>query len=287
MKHWISFPGFDINPFVVDPVAFNLFGRDIMWYGIIICVGMLLSIIYAYTRFRKEGFTEDQFYNYVIFLIPISVLCARLYYVIFDPTPNYTSFIDVIAIWRGGIGIYGGIIGGAIVSIAYARFMKRSPLLVLDCVAPSVMIGQMIGRWGNFMNAEAHGGITNSAWRMGIADYHESIPYSEDYTVYYHPTFLYESLWNLLGFLILHFFIGKKKRFNGQCVYFYLAWYGFGRGFIELLRTDSLRLFGLKVSALVGFGCALVFGTLFIINTVKTHRKAGSNPHRLPKNKGE
>ncbi len=275
MKHWISFPGLKIEPFVVDPVAFNLFGRDIMWYGVIICLGMLLAISYAYYRFKKESFTEDEFTNYVVFLIPISVICARLYYVIFDPTPNYHSFIDVIAIWRGGIGIYGAIIGGAIVSIIYAKIIKKPILKLLDCVAPAVMIGQIIGRWGNFVNAEAHGGITNLPWRMGIAPYHEGLPFSQEYMVYYHPTFLYESLWNTLGFLIAHFVVTKRKKTDGNVTFFYFAWYGLGRGFIELLRTDSLRIFGMKVSALVGFACAIIFGMLFIKNVRR--EKNGNN----------
>ncbi len=272
MRNWISFPGLGIEPFALDPVALELFGRNIMWYGIIICTGMILAVLYASSRFKKEGFTEDEFLNYVLFLIPISVLCARLYYVIFDPTPNYHSLLDVLAIWRGGIGIYGGIIGGAAVSVIYAKCIKKSPLLVLDCVAPSVMIGQMIGRWGNFFNAEAHGGITELPWRMGLAKLPDSLSFSEEYMVYYHPTFLYESLWSLLGFLLIHFIVSKRKKFNGQTVYFYLAWYGLGRGFIELLRTDSLRLFGMKVSALVGFGCAIVFGALLLINTFKAKK---------------
>lgn len=265
MKHWISFPGLGIEAFPVDRVAFELFGRQIMWYGVIICIGMILSVLYAKWRFKKEGFTDDQFYNYVIFLIPISVVCARLYYVIFDPTPNYNSFYDVIAIWEGGIGIYGGIIGGAIVSVVYAKVTKKPILRVLDCVAPAVMIGQFIGRWGNFINAEAHGGTTSLPWRMGIAEYVEGVPYNEVLAEFYHPTFLYESLWNMLGFALLHFVMIKRKCFDGQFAFFYLAWYGFGRGFIEILRSDSLEIFGMKVSALVGFGCAAIFGVLFFV----------------------
>lgn len=268
-SHWISFPGLGVEPFVVDPVAFNLLGRDVMWYGVIICTGLLLALLYAYRQFRKEGFTEDQFLNLVMFMIPIAIVGARLYYVIFDPTPNYHSFLDVIAIWRGGIGIYGAIIGGAITAIVYARVIKKPVMKLLDCLAPAVMIGQIIGRWGNFVNAEAHGGITDLPWRMGISPYYESIPYSEDYTVFYHPTFLYESLWNLLGFLIIHFIVSKRKKYDGQISFFYLSWYGLGRGFIELLRTDSLEILGFKVSALVGFVCAIVFGILYLVKAKK------------------
>ena len=240
-----------------------------MWYGVIICIGMLLAVVYAYNRFKKEGFTEDQFYNYILVLIPVSIVSARLYYVIFDPTPNYQSLLDVIAIWRGGIAIYGAVIGGAIVSVVYAKAVKKPIFKVLDSVAPAVMIGQIIGRWGNFVNAEAHGGITDLPWRMGIMPYYENLPYSDEYAVFYHPTFLYESLWNLLGFLILHFAIVRHKKFDGQTSYFYLFWYGLGRFFIELLRTDSLEIFGMKVSALIGLSCAVVFGTMYIIKTVK------------------
>ncbi|MBE6701137.1 MAG: prolipoprotein diacylglyceryl transferase [Ruminococcaceae bacterium] len=277
MKHLISFPGLNIDPFVLDPVAFNLFGRDVMWYGIIICVGMLLALLYASRLFKKEGFSEDDFFNLVVFLIPISVISARLYYVIFDPTPNYNSFLDVIAIWRGGIGIYGAVIGGAITAVIFAKVTKKSVPKLLDCLAPAVMIGQIIGRWGNFMNAEAHGGITELPWRMGIAPYYEGVNYSSDFFVYYHPTFLYESLWNLLGFLIIHFFVVRNKKFDGQTSLSYLSWYGLGRGFIELLRTDSLEIFGLKVSALVGFLSAIIFGSLLLINIIKTKKKEKKN----------
>ena len=268
MSHWISFPGLGIEPFKINPVAFNLFGRDVMWYGVILTTGIILAVLYAWQMAKKSGIDEDTFFNLVLFLIPISIICARLYYVIFDPTPNYHSFIDVIAIWRGGIGIYGAVIGGALTAIIYAKVTKLKLPTLLDCLAPAVMIGQIVGRWGNFVNAEAHGSVTDLPWRMGIAPYMEGREYSEIYTSYYHPTFLYESLWNLLGFLIIHFILRKKKTFEGELALFYLAWYGLGRGFIELLRTDSLRILGFKVSALVGFGCALIFGTLLVVNKI-------------------
>ena len=170
-------------------------------------------------------------------------------------------------------------IGHRVIDIEVANLLKKygqnfmkinmidhAGIKLLDCVAPAVMIGQIIGRWGNFVNAEAHGGITNLPWRMGIAPYHEGLPFSQEYMVYYHPTFLYESLWNTLGFLIAHFVVTKRKKTDGNVTFFYFAWYGLGRGFIELLRTDSLRIFGMKVSALVGFSCAIIFGMLFIKN---------------------
>ncbi len=261
MSHFISFPGLNIEPFKVDPVAFNLFGRDVMWYGVILTLGIILGVLYAYNGAKKAGINEDTFSTLILLIIPISILSARLYYVIFDPTPNYHSFIDVIAIWRGGIGIYGAVIGGAITAIIFAKVKKIHLPTLLDILAPAVMIGQIIGRWGNFVNAEAHGGITNLPWRMGIG--------TEEFMLYYHPTFLYESLWNLLGFIFVHFILKKIKKFEGQIALFYLSWYGLGRGFIELLRTDSLEIFGLKVSALVGFLSAVIFGTFLIVKSVK------------------
>ena len=265
MSHWISFPGIGIEPFRVDPVAFNLFGRDVMWYGVILTTGIILAVLYAWQAAKKAGVNEDTFFNLILIVIPVSIISARLYYVIFDPTPDYHSFIDVIAIWRGGIGIYGAVIGGALTAIIFAKVTKLKLPTLLDCLAPAVMIGQIVGRWGNFVNAEAHGGITSLPWRMGIAPVIGDLPYNEELNLSYHPTFLYESLWNLLGFLIIHFFLRKKKTFEGELALFYLAWYGLGRGFIELLRTDSLRILGFKVSALVGFLSAVIFGTILII----------------------
>ena len=265
MSHWISFPGLGIEPFRVDPVAFNLFGRDVMWYGVILTTGIILAVLYAWNATKKAGINEDTFFNLILIVIPVSIISARLYYVIFDPTPDYHSFIDVIAIWRGGIGIYGAVIGGAVTSLVFAKIAKLKIPTLLDCLAPAVMIGQIVGRWGNFVNAEAHGGITSLPWRMGIAPVIGDLPYNEELNLNYHPTFLYESLWNLIGFLIIHFILRKKKTFEGELALFYLAWYGLGRGFIEMLRTDSLEILGLRVSALVGFISAIVFGTILII----------------------
>ena len=262
MAHWISFPGLNVEPFFVDPVAFPLFGRDVMWYGIILTTGIMLGVLYAWQMAKRAGINEDTFFNLILVVVPVSIISARLYYVIFDPDPNYHSFIDVIAIWRGGIGIYGAVIGGALTSLIFARIAKLPIPKLLDCLAPAVMIGQIIGRWGNFVNAEAHGSITSLPWRMGISPAIEGIPYDESLSLYYHPTFLYESLWNLVGFLVIHFVLRRKKKFEGELALFYLSWYGLGRGFIELLRTDSLEILGLKVSALVGFLSAIVFGAI-------------------------
>ncbi len=258
-SHYISFPGLNIPPFKIDPVAFTLLGRDIMWYGVIICTGIILAFIYGVFRTKKEGIKTDDFYDLVLFAIPSAIISARLYYVIFDPTPNYNSFIDVIAIWRGGIAIYGAIIGGALATLGVALFKKKPVLKIFDIISPCVMIGQIIGRWGNFVNAEAHGGSTLLPWRMGIA------MREGGEAIYVHPTFLYESLWNFIGFLILHFAVAKKKRYDGQLTFFYLAWYGFGRMLIEPLRTDSLKLGTMDVSTLVAASCFVIFTVLYVV----------------------
>ncbi|MBQ5800566.1 MAG: prolipoprotein diacylglyceryl transferase, partial [Clostridia bacterium] len=233
--------------------------------GVILTTGIVLGVLYAYSLIKKAGINEDTFFNLVLIIVPVSILSARLYYVIFDPTPNYHSFLDVIAIWRGGIGIYGAVIGGALTAIIFAKIAKIPLLKLLDCLAPAVMIGQIIGRWGNFVNAEAHGTLTALPWRMGISPVISDLPYDETLTLYYHPTFLYESIWNFVGFLLIHFALRKRKKYDGECAFFYLFWYGLGRGFIELLRTDSLEIIGLKVSSLVGFVCAIVFGTILVV----------------------
>jgi len=261
MIHWLSFPGFGIGPFKVDSVAFSVFGREIAWYALIICAGMILAFFYSKNRAKIYGIVEDDFYDLVIFMIPIGIIGARLYFVLRKPE-LYKSFYDVIAIWNGGLGIYGGIIAGFLTVLVVSRIKKMKFLRILDAVSPGVMIGQLIGRWGNFMNAEAHGTETDLPWRMGISD-------TGDITHFYHPTFLYESLWNLIGFLLIHFLIQKKKRKDGYIFCFYIGWYGFGRTFIELLRTDSLyiNIFGndYRISSLVGIFSVFAAVILYFI----------------------
>ena len=257
----LSFPGLGIGEFNVNSVAFTIFGRDVAWYGVIITLGMVLACLYVMHRAKQNGIKEDDVLDLALFVIPFGVIGARLYYVIME-IDHYDSLLDVLAIWNGGLAIYGGIIAGGITAFFVAKYKKINILLLLDILAPAVMIGQILGRWGNFMNAEAYGGPTDLPWRMGI---HTS--FSETYV---HPTFLYESLWNLLGFLILNFFF-KKKQYNGQIFFGYIVWYGFGRFFIEGLRSDSLYLFGtsIRTSQLVAALCVLAGGGMLIYKEVK------------------
>ena len=240
----ITFPnlGITVNP---NPVAFTLFGKDIYWYGIIIAMGFLLAVCYMMYRAKSFGLTQDDVLDMVLWAVPIGVVCARLYYCIFYWELYADDPISIVYIWEGGLAIYGGIIGGAITLLVVAKVKKIPPLVMLDVASMGAIIGQLVGRWGNFMNREAHGAVTDSFFKMGLQDASGAV-------TYYQPTFLYESVWNLIGFIGLHLFV-KKRKFDGEVFLLYVAWYGLGRAWIEGLRTDSLYLFstGIRVSQLV------------------------------------
>lgn len=273
MNTWISFPGFGIEPFMLNRIAisFTIFGKEITiaWYGIIIVIGIISAFIYATRRAKQGGVNIDTMVDYTLFTVIIAVICARLYYVAFYSDGNYKSFYDVIAIWNGGLAIYGAILGGAATVVVISKIKKKNFFEMADYIAPGVMLGQIIGRWGNFVNGEAHGTVTNLPWRMGIVStYSTEIPPADSFLCY-HPTFLYESLWNLIGFILINVFY-KKRRFKGEALCWYVAWYGFGRGFIELLRTDSLMLGSFRVSSLLGFvSFAIAFGAIIIVPIIK------------------
>ena len=286
----VEFKLFDFA-FRFSPVAFTVFGKDVFWYGIIITVGIILAVLYAFMRAKQSGIKPDHMYDYSIFTIIFGIIGARTYYVLSE-LDSYNSFMDAIAIWKGGLAIYGGVIGGICALIVTALVKKHKPLRILDCAAPATMIGQMIGRWGNYMNQEAFGCNTDLPWGMrsfvyaphdgvrmqGTVEYlssHKSLLMQKnpdliiDPQGYVHPTFLYESLWNLLGFILINIFY-KKKKFDGAILFAYLGWYGLGRLFIEGLRTDSLYLgsTNIRLSQLVALICivlsvfALVWGTV-------------------------
>lgn len=240
----ISFPnlGITVDP---SPVAFTLFGKEIYWYGIIIAGGFLLAVLYMMYRAKTFGLTADDTLDLVLWAVPIGVICARAYYCIFYWELYRDDPISVLYIWEGGLAIYGGIIGGGLTVLVLSLVKKIPPFVMLDCASMGVLIGQICGRWGNFMNREAHGSVTDSFFKMGLEDGLGTVSY-------YHPTFLYESVWNLAGFIALHRFC-KKRKFDGEVFLLYMAWYGLGRVWIEGLRTDSLYLFssGIRVSQLL------------------------------------
>ncbi len=248
----ITFPnlGIDVNP---SNIAFDLFGKGIYWYGIIIALGFILAAVYVCCRAPQFGLTEDNILSVLIWATPIGVICARLYYVIFYWELYADDPISALYIWEGGLAIYGGIIGAVAVVFIFCRRNKIQTGALLDLAGMGLLIGQMIGRWGNFINREAHGAITDSFFKMGLEDYLGNV-------TYYHPTFLYESLWNLVGFLGIHVVSKRFRRFDGQIFALYVAWYGLGRGFIEGMRTDSLYVPGttIRVSQIVAFASCLL-----------------------------
>ena len=271
----ISFPGIGIDQFSVSKIAFTIpigSGISIRWYGVIITLGIILAICYCAYRAKEEGIIFDDLLDMAIFTVIFAIVGARLYYVIFSGE-TYSSLYDVIAIWNGGIAIYGAIIGGAVTIYFVCKYKKIKFTKAFDMVAPAVMIGQILGRWGNFFNGEAHGTEVLSDellyfMRMGLS-------FGENNAIYhfYHPTFLYESLWNLIGFIIINS-LYKKKKFDGQIVLMYLTWYGFGRMLIEGLRTDSLMLGVFRISQIIGFVCFVVGAVLLIIGLNKAKRAA-------------
>ncbi len=237
----VGFPGLGIDGINISKTAFTLFGMEIRWYAIIICIGIIGAFCYFMYRGKKtELIEEDEILNATLFTVPIAIVGARLLYVITN-LQLYSTFLDVINIRNGGLAIYGAIIFGGITMLVFSLVRKLNPLKMLDAISPAVMIGQIVGRWGNFMNGEAFGsssGVDKLPWRMTITE--------NGFTQIVHPTFLYESIWNVIGFVIINL-IYKKKKFNGQIFLLYAGWYGIGRAFIELLRTDSLSIVGGEV----------------------------------------
>jgi prolipoprotein diacylglyceryl transferase len=254
MSNTISFPGLGLT-FKIDPTAFKIGSFPIAWYGIIIAVGLLLAMIYGMKRAKEFNVSVDNLSDIIIFSIIFGVIGARLYYVLFyiDETgvnPYFSNPLSVFDFRSGGLGIYGGIIAAFITAFIVCRIKKISVGAVFDIAGLGFLIGQAIGRWGNFVNEEAYGGTTNLPWRMVVGGSATPV----------HPCFLYESLWCVIGFIILHIY-SKRRKFNGEIFLMYIAWYSFGRFFIEGLRSDSLMLGNLKVSQLVAaifFVCACV-----------------------------
>lgn len=227
----ISFPSLGIT---VDPDKVLQIGPfEIHYYGLLIALGLMLAIVYACRRSKQFGLVADDILDGVLCIVPFAVLCARLYYVVFQWDSYKDDLWSIFAIWEGGLAIYGGVIGAAIGIIVFAKVKKVNVFAVLDITSLGFLIGQSIGRWGNFINREAFGAETDSFFRMGLLNETTGV------VTYYHPTFLYESVWNLCGFVLLHF-LSKKRKYDGQIALGYLAWYGLGRAMIEGLRTDSL-----------------------------------------------
>ena len=267
----VSFPGLGIGEISFNKVAFSLFGTiEVRWYGIIMVTGIILAFLYAYYRSKHEGISFDDLLDYAIFTVISGIVGARLYYVI-TSGQKYT-FGEIFAIWNGGIAIYGAIIGGATALLCVSLYKKIKWQKAFDMVCPGVMIGQIVGRWGNFFNGEAYGespAADNLLYFMRMELRHEG--WTNSYIC--QPTFLYESLWNLVGFLIINA-LYKKKKYDGQVFLMYITWYGFGRMFIEGLRTDSLMVGTFRISQVVAFLCFVVGFALLVYLGVRASNRA-------------
>lgn len=283
MSSQISFPGLSIPPFTVNPVAFSVGGIEIRWYGVIIVLGIIAGFSYAAYRAKQSGLSLDDMLDYVLVALPLGIICARLYYVVFFNDGSYKTFYDVIAIWEGGLAIYGGVLGGLLGMFLVSRHKKNKFRAVLDCFAPGVMIGQIFGRWGNFFNAEAYGTLDHIDFPfigcIFTPHFEENYPLRMVIEngfvgkIAVHPTFLYESVWNLLGLILIHIFF-NRKRFDGEVALWYFAWYGFGRFFIEGMRDDSLMLGSFRVSQVLAFLLFAASVVLILVGSKKAKKKA-------------
>lgn len=282
MEHFVEFPAlgwhFPLNDVLVE---FELFGADftIKWYGVMIALGFVLAYIYGSVRAKKLGIDPDRMFDVVIVCTIMGFIGARLYYVLFsgDLDSYLADPIRILQVWKGGLGIYGGIIFAFLSGLLMCKWRKVNTRAMLDLASLGFLIGQGIGRWGNFFNQEAFGGNTTLPWGMTgdiiQAGTTATMPY--DHSLPVHPTFLYESLWCLLGFVILHIVSKKAYKFKGQIFSMYLIWYGIGRFGIESLRTDSLLFGTMRVSQLVA-ALSVVLGIVLLFAFKAYH-------NRLPK----
>ena len=255
----ISLFGLEMNP----PRGITLGPLDIRFYGIVIALGLILAVVYGLRRRQQFGLKEDDILDGVLIIVPIAILCARAYYCIFSWHEYAADPVSVFYIWKGGLAIYGGVIGAAVSVLVYCKVRAIKVTAVLDLVVLGFLIGQSIGRWGNFFNREAVGDLGEQVdWFMKMGLFNKNTGAYE----YFHPTFLYESLWNAIGFVGLHF-LSKKRRYDGQIALGYLFWYGLGRAIIEGLRMDSLYWGPFRVSQLLAaLTCVAAFVALAVLH---------------------
>lgn len=263
MSQTVTFPGLGLE-FHLNRVALEVFGHPIYWYGIIIALGVVLAVAVCHRLAPRLGIVPDNTVDISLIAVPLGIVGARLYYILFyldlfRDDQGRLNFAAMVRIWDGGLAIYGGVIAAVLAGYIYCRVKKIRPAAFADLGAIGLLIGQAVGRWGNFVNAEAYGGETTLPWRMGVDG------------LEVHPTFLYESLWNVAGLVLVLLILWRWRKFDGQIFLTYVLWYGLGRTWIEGLRSDSLYLFGLRLfgapirvsqlvaalSALVALGCLI------------------------------
>ncbi|GEL76530.1 prolipoprotein diacylglyceryl transferase [Tenuibacillus multivorans] len=248
-----------------DRVFFNLGPLPVYWYGVLIMLGALIGLIVAQREGKRLGLHKDFFIDLLVFAIPAAIVGARLYYVIFQ-WENYDSLLEIIDIREGGLAIHGALIGSVLTAWIYTRYKKVSFWKIADIAAPSLLIGQMLGRWGNFMNQEAYGGPVSEAAYQNVLQYLPDWIMNQMCVdgVFHHPTFLYESVWNFLGLILLLFLRYKVNPRRGVIFLSYLMWYSFGRFFIEGMRTDSLYIVpGLRTAQVISI--LLIIGSLIVL----------------------
>ena len=265
----IEFPGLGLklNP----PAGFSIGSFEVRLYGLIIALGLVLAVVYSLRRREQFGLSEDDLLDGVLWIAPFAIVCARLYYCAFEWDMYKDNPISILYIWEGGLAIYGGVIGAAIGIVVYCLIKKIPITTCLDITFVTFPIGQAIGRWGNFFNREAFGAQTNNFLRMGLKMTEEGHFSSEMF--YYHPTFLYESVWNALGFVLLHY-ASKKRKYEGQMALLYAMWYGLGRAIIEGLRTDSLYWGPFRVSQLLAAVSCIAAAWILTWQMFKPHDPA-------------
>lgn len=280
----VSFPGIGIEPFAIDKTVFSLFGFDVAWYGLLITCGMVLAVFYAlWMGKKKEGIKNDDILDLAIFIVIFGVIGARLFYVIFewdDYVVTSGAFLsnvigtlkNILNVRGGGLAIFGGIIGGLVTAFCVAKYKKIPFLKFFDLLAPCVLIGQIIGRWGNFVNMEVFGAETDSLLRMGLHAVNSAGDIVRE--TFVHPLFLYESLWNFVGLILIHCLFVRKK-FDGQLFCTYFIWYGFGRMILEGMRDPqyNLMLGSIRVSQLVGLSALIIGVVLMVVLGVRTKKK--------------
>lgn len=265
----------------IDPVAFNLGPLSVRWYGIIIAVGILLGYFVARRALVKAGLHKDTLVDIIFYSALFGFIAARIYFVIFQ-WPYYAENPgEIIKIWHGGIAIHGGLIGGFIAGVIVCKVKNLNPFQIGDIVAPSIILAQGIGRWGNFMNHEAHGGPVSRAFLEQLHLPNFIIENMYINSQYYHPTFLYESIWDVAGFIIL---VNIRKHLKlGETFFLYLTWYSIGRFFIEGLRTDSLMLTSnIRVAQLVSILLILISISLIVYRRIKYNPPLYSKVGALP-----
>lgn len=261
----------------INPIAIHLGPIEVYWYGIIIGAGLLFGLLLALREAEKRGLEKETFLDMILFAVPISIICARIYYVIFQWDQYSQNPIEIIKIWNGGIAIHGALIGAVATAYIFSRVKKVSFWKLADIAAPSILLGQAIGRWGNFINQEAYGGVVSRQFleNLFIPDWIINQMYIDgvEGLAYYHPTFLYESLWNIIGVVIL-LLLRKVNLRRGELFLTYIIWYSIGRFFIEGLRTDSLMLTDfLRVAQVLSVSLIVVALITLVFRRVKGYSK--------------